>query len=139
MFCVAAMALTLSSAASATITYTPYWGWNILSRSNPSAGTCSGQGAAIACSGWNQTPPHDITKVAINSGDAVVSIGFENCEGCSLYGGQVGPGAGAYEFNFTAIKLIYPGLHSSYNRAYCAHYSDQNTYAYAKCSFGTLN
>ena len=109
-----------------------------MSRTNPPAGTCPGQGAAIACSGFNSTPPHDASSIDISSGDAQIQFGYQNCAGCPLFAAITGPGfTGHFEASFAVLSYVYPAMHSSYNRVYCAHYTNQNTYAYMKCDFET--
>lgn len=133
--CLLAALLFASSSASAGVVYTTYWGYNNLSRTNPPAGTCNGQGAAIACSGFNNTPPHDTSFLAHQSGSAYVDIGFQNCIGCALYGQVTDSTPGNYETTYPVVKFFYPNL-GPYNRVYCAHYTDMNTYAYAQCRWG---
>jgi hypothetical protein len=127
-------ALAIATPAQA-ITYTNYWGFNNLTKTNPPAGTCSGQGAAIACSGFNNTPPHDTTFIQINSGNATLAEGFQNCQGCAVYYGNAGPSAGAWELTWSQLHNVYPGL-GTYNRVTCMHRFDEPTYSYCQCRWG---
>lgn len=133
-----AAVLACGAAATAHASYTPYWGYNNLTRTNPPAGTCPGQGAAFACSGFNDTPPHDSSALEYSSGDAQVEYGYQNCAGCTRFAFLANSGPGHYEVPWFTVLDYYPNLNTNYNRLYCAHYTNQNTYAYIQCRFGTF-
>jgi hypothetical protein len=66
----AALAVSVTAAYATTGTY---WGYNNLTSSNPSAGTCTGAAAGIACSGWNNW---DYSEADWNSGQSSWTLGF---------------------------------------------------------------
>jgi hypothetical protein len=120
--------IAFAGATTARATTTNYWGYNNMTKNNPSAGTCSSQGAGFACSGWNNW---DRSQIDWNSGNAVfIFFGFQNCAGCTNYGTQA-----TYAKTWTLLRTDYNSMYcnciNTYNRATVA-YDDGNlsTYAY---------
>jgi hypothetical protein len=138
---VATIALIIAFSAVAGVAHASYaewhnyWGYNNLSRTNPPAGTCSGQGAAVACSGFNYTPPHDFSAIDMPSGNAVIAHGYQNCSGCTIWKADwPAPGYDETSWDYYAGVLGYPV--SGYNRVVCLHTTNNNTYAYTQCRWG---
>jgi len=126
-----AVLAVLIAAAAASATTTTYWGFNNLTSSNPPSGTCTGNGAGVACAGFNYW---DRSQIEIAGGTgAIVSYGFQNCAGCVLLG-ESGQPLGTY----TLIRTTYNSTHghnpvNAYNRTTCAFGNVYGSASYVQC------
>jgi len=110
----AIIAATLVFAAIAGATTTAYWGYNYLTASNPSAGTCPGAVAGIACDGWNNW---DYSEAGWNSGRSSWTLGFI-CQSDGLLWGHLYSGSETFT---TYDQLWSTFCPTHYNRTAVAH------------------